>query len=555
MSARRKKSKSDPTCLVIILLIILLTAVTDGVMPGVLGEEWSLRFIVCFLLVAFLAFIWALLFHSKPKTGEDPESAESDSIQEDADTNNDNDNEHGINREYFDECLGQATRMLDYLKRTNGDKDFVDFVMGINCQKSIDEMDDNGGINHRLFIFFIVDFLKVYSQLGHTLDPKGKEILTLGLFMNLLLKADDLISYSNLSQLYSNLMPYTAEVLTVFSEATDPSMEGKYDFYYPWLYEMYDPDLIHSYKTLLHSFASVVAKADGNIGPEESEYISGLLTKEHEDAGDLASATAADELNSLIGLARVKDEVSKLTNFIKIQQLREKEGLKTSAISCHCIFTGNPGTGKTTVARIIARIYKELGILKKGHLIETDRSGLVAEYVGQTAVKTNKVIDSALDGVLFIDEAYTLVSGSANDYGHEAISTLLKRMEDDRDRLVVILAGYSAEMKRFIDSNPGLQSRFNRYIQFDDYTASELVDIFMLKTLRLDYTLSEDALAVLKSVVEKAVREKDNQFGNARYIRNLFEKTLENQASRLASESSLTKNLLQEITAEDIAKS
>lgn len=188
------------------------------------------------------------------------------------------------------------------------------------------------------------------------------------------------------------------------------------------------------------------------------------------------------ELDSLIGLKSVKDEISELRNFIKIQQMRKSQGLKTSHISYHCVFTGNPGTGKTTVARIVAEIYRNMGILSKGHLVETDRSGLIAEYLGQTAVKTNQIIDSALDGVLFIDEAYSLVQKYSNssDYGHEAVATLLKRMEDDRDRLVVILAGYGDEMKDFIDTNPGLQSRFNRYIHFEDYGVDELLAIFKL---------------------------------------------------------------------------
>ncbi len=259
-----------------------------------------------------------------------------------------------------------------------------------------------------------------------------------------------------------------------------------------------------------------------------------------------------EELNGLIGLSTVKSEVSKLTNFIRIQQIRETQGLKSSPISYHCVFTGNPGTGKTTIARIIAAIYKDLGILAKGHLVETDRSGLVAEYVGQTAVKTNKIIDSALDGVLFIDEAYSLVVGNGNDFGFEAISTLLKRMEDDRSRLVVILAGYDAEMKQFIDSNPGLQSRFNRYIHFVDYDVEELVEIFKFYVKKHDYILADDAVEVLREEIAAAVANKDKNFGNARFVRNFFEKTLETQATRLAMEGTLTKEALQLITKEDI---
>lgn len=266
----------------------------------------------------------------------------------------------------------------------------------------------------------------------------------------------------------------------------------------------------------------------------------------------VTAKVSSKELDSLIGLASVKKEVQTLTNFIKIQQKREEQGLKSSSLSYHCVFTGNPGTGKTTVARIVAGIYKELGVLKKGHLVETDRAGLVAEYVGQTAVKTNKIIDSALDGVLFIDEAYSLVDGGENDFGKEAIATLLKRMEDNRDRLVVILAGYTADMKRFIDSNPGLQSRFNRYIEFPDYTAEELMQIFEANMRKYDYHFGEGAKEVLQQYLETAVANKDANFGNGRFVRNVFEKTLERQANRLALENNLSTERLSAIEKDDI---
>lgn len=258
------------------------------------------------------------------------------------------------------------------------------------------------------------------------------------------------------------------------------------------------------------------------------------------------------ELKSLIGLSSVKKEIETLTNFIKIQKEREAKGLKVSQPSYHCVFTGNPGTGKTTVARIVAGIYKELGVLKNGHLVETDRSGLVAEYVGQTAVKTNKIVDSALDGVLFIDEAYSLIAGSENDYGKEAIATLLKRMEDNRDRLVVILAGYTVEMQDFINSNSGLQSRFNRYIEFPDYSAEELYEIFELNTKKFDYSISDAVIEKLKVFFNNSVKNKDSNFGNARFVRNFFEKALESQANRLAKETNLTTEKLTEISVEDI---
>ena len=304
----------------------------------------------------------------------------------------------------------------------------------------------------------------------------------------------------------------------------------------------------------------------GIYGPNKGPEGHDVLVKDHEQLNDIlarlrdsksrsrkkASAAPKSELDSLIGLASVKKEVQTLTNFIKIQQKRAEQGLKSSSVSYHCVFTGNPGTGKTTVARIVANIYKNLGVLKKGHLVETDRAGLVAEYVGQTAVKTNKIIDSALDGVLFIDEAYSLVGGGESDYGKEAVATLLKRMEDDRERLVVILAGYTKDMKQFIDSNPGLQSRFNRYIEFPDYTPDELYQIFALSLKKYDYHVTDDAKVALQHFFEEAVAHKDANFGNGRFVRNIFEKVLEHQANRLASESNLTTERLSEITIEDL---
>jgi SpoVK/Ycf46/Vps4 family AAA+-type ATPase len=257
------------------------------------------------------------------------------------------------------------------------------------------------------------------------------------------------------------------------------------------------------------------------------------------------------ELHSLVGLNRVKEDVESLRNLIKIQALRAQQGLPNSQVSYHCVFTGNPGTGKTTVARIIAGIYKELGILKKGHLVETDRSGLVGEYVGQTAPKTNAKVDEALDGVLFIDEAYSLVAGG-NDYGAEAIATLLKRMEDNRDRLVVILAGYTDEIREFIESNPGLQSRFNRYIHFNDYSTEELMDVFKYNLKRSRYKIKRDAYELLYEKVSYAVSTKDKNFGNARYVRNIFEKVIQQQANRLAKQISIVSEDLSLITKEDI---
>ena len=260
------------------------------------------------------------------------------------------------------------------------------------------------------------------------------------------------------------------------------------------------------------------------------------------------------ELDDLIGLESVKKEVRSLANFVKLQKQREAKGLKTAKVSYHLVFYGSPGTGKTTVARIIGRIYKDLGVLKKGHTVETDRSGLVAKYLGQTALKTDTVVQQAIHGVLFIDEAYALVpeDGNGQDYGQEAISTLLKRMEDYRDSLVVIIAGYRNEMQRFIASNPGLQSRFNRYIDFPDYTGAELTDIFKMYMKKNQYTLAPDAENYLREQLDYAVAHKDRNFGNARFARNVFEKSIQQQANRLAGKTNLSKEELTELTVADL---
>lgn len=235
------------------------------------------------------------------------------------------------------------------------------------------------------------------------------------------------------------------------------------------------------------------------------------------------------ELNSLIGLSNVKKQIEKYKGTSRNIQ---KKGTISKTDSFHLVFTGNPGTGKTTVARIVGGILKDLGILKRGHVVETDRSGLVAEYVGQTAPKTNRIIDAALDGVLFIDEAYTLARGGDSDFGQEAIDTLLKRMEDDRNRLVVIVAGYTREMETFINSNVGLQSRFPTYIHFEDYKADELRRIF-LKFLGDDYRISEGGEKMLKAVTNYITANKPENFSNGRWIRNLFGKVVENYFMRV----------------------
>ncbi len=257
------------------------------------------------------------------------------------------------------------------------------------------------------------------------------------------------------------------------------------------------------------------------------------------------------ELHSYIGLEDVKKEVDTLINLVTIQKLRKENGLPTNDLSLHMVFSGNPGTGKTMIARLMARIYKSLGILSKGQLVEVDRSGLVAGYVGQTAIKTSEVIEKAKGGVLFIDEAYALTNRGGNDYGQEAVDTLLKAMEDNRDDLIVIVAGYIELMQEFVRSNPGLESRFNRFLHFPDYSIDEMMTIFDMRCESSGYTLAEDARPVLRDVIK--LESMDVQgFGNARGIRNLFEKAVTAQANRLATDADITKEDLMTLTADDI---
>lgn len=348
------------------------------------------------------------------------------------------------------------------------------------------------------------------------------------------------------------------------------------------LLETYDAENGTNYadkaKAMFFRFANAVAKADGAITQKEANSL--LVFKQmlyptigrtaqqtdekensdrpHKEATTIGEdkITPIDEslqqLNSFVGLTAVKKDVAELVNFIKVQQLRQSKGLAAIPVSRHLVFYGNPGTGKTTIGRLLAQIYKSLGVLSKGHLIETDRSGLVAGYVGQTALKTREVVEKALGGVLFIDEAYALAMGDQQDYGQEVIDTLLKLMEDHRDDLVVIVAGYTDRMKRFLSSNPGLKSRFNKFLLFEDYTAPQLTEIFELFCENSGFRLSDRARSKVAAIYQTLYDARDETFGNARMARNIFETTMNNQANRVISITPITDEILSTIESTDI---
>ena len=258
------------------------------------------------------------------------------------------------------------------------------------------------------------------------------------------------------------------------------------------------------------------------------------------------------QLESLVGLDEVKKDVKNLVNLMKVRKLRQENDLPVPPMSLHMVFMGNPGTGKTTVARLISGLYAAIGVLSKGQLVEVDRSGLVAGYVGQTALKTQEAIKSALGGVLFIDEAYSLSSGGENDFGREAIETILKAMEDHRDDLIVIVAGYDEPMQKFLSSNPGLESRFNKYFYFPDYTGEQLLTIFKNQCQKNSYTLSPEAEEAAKALFDRLYQQRDDNFGNGRDVRNCFEDMIVRQSNRVAAMEAPTKEDLMTVLPEDL---
>ena len=318
--------------------------------------------------------------------------------------------------------------------------------------------------------------------------------------------------------------------------------------------ELISADSIHAAK-LKGSFRnpkSVTASHNNAASNGKDGQNQPVAPKVKEDEKPKTLEELMEELDSLVGLDAVKQDLTNLINLIKVRKMREERGMKQPDITLHLVFSGNPGTGKTTVARLLAKIYKALGVVTGGQLVEVDRSDLVVGYIGQTAAKTAEVIDSAIGGILFIDEAYTLTAGKdEKDFGKEALDTLLKRMEDNRDNLIVIVAGYTELMEGFVNSNPGLKSRFNKNIFFKDYTGEELYKIFESMCKKQEYVPDEEAAAYIQHYLSVRAKAHEENFANAREVRNFIERCIERQATRIVKEKEVSDDQLKTLTMAD----
>lgn len=461
----------------------------------------------------------------------------------------------GIKKEYYRVVNEFGNKYFDFLNKLGKNELFISHINKQHPNSTLKFIETLG----------IIDLLKCFNEVADINNTTSNESFAI-MFLQSKLNGLSILKYEDIVKLNDKVTinHYNELIKSVTDELNETKTKDSFKFNLAELLLNFDKELHTEYLSTIYQFASLVIKADGKITRSEEDSLKKIMNQSNQNSlakilhkNDVVENEKTLEellfdLYDLTGLQTVKQEINTLINLIKLKKAREEFELKNTDMSLHIVFSGNPGTGKTTVARHLAKIYKCLGVLKKGHLVETDRSGLIAEYVGQTAIKVNKLVDSALDGVLFIDEAYAIFSDEKDTYGKEAIATLLKRMEDDRERLIVVLAGYTDQMAMFINSNPGLKSRFNKYIDFPDYTPDELYSIFIGMSRKLNFVL-EDALPdQLKLRFLEEIEKGDATFGNGRFVRNLFEKMLENQANRLAFDTKLNKDKLSLLKVEDL---
>lgn len=455
----------------------------------------------------------------------------------------------------FIQNLQKETQAILYLcDSLNKDQNFIHKINGLV------DTDQSKTLLYKTEHFFLSDLIASYEQLLPKENEKSRFVLAY--YYDVLRNNHfaDHVQTASLNQLVTT-QEFKNHLIKIRKENSLLSTNKKQGAYFITAILSdtqlaIQKDIVRHYQNFIQSAFDLTFKQENDIKeffdispenkPVENKNVS--IPKEEDTLKKVLK-----ELDELIGLENVKKDVHELINLLEIQKKRAKEGLKNPEVTLHTVFLGPPGTGKTTVARLLSRIYKHLGFLSKGQLYETDREGLVAGYVGQTATKVDKVVDESLGGVLFIDEAYSLTQNMmGNDFGGEAINTLLKRMEDHRDDFAVVVAGYTEPMKLFVESNPGLRSRFNRYFYFDHFKPSELFEIFESFCKKSDFVISEDAREKLNDTFELIYEKKDDSFGNARVVRNLFEKCIQNQANRIVKLPKLNQKILKTFEEADI---
>ena len=467
-----------------------------------------------------------------------------------------------ITAAYLEVIEQEGLKLFGIVERLNADKAFLD-----NLQKTLtkaDTLKDEFKPHHVV----LQDVITIYNKLFNGKEQEQLKTKFALAYIFERLQGNDMaasISLERINEMVNN--PKFSESLVKVKNARflAPSDEYKDQFILPSILLRLSHNEFETTAAAYHQLATLFANADEKVSAEEKIILENIHQlcfnpKKNIDGVKQNAVPEGDtlekvmeEINELTGLKNIKNDIQDLINFLKVQKLREEQKLVVSDRMLHSVFMGPPGTGKTTIARLLGRIYRHLGYLKSGHLVETDRSGLVAGYVGQTALKVDEVVKAALNGVLFIDEAYALAKDdSGRDFGNEAVETLLKRMEDHRDDLAVIAAGYPDEMKTFIQSNPGLQSRFNRYFKFEHYTAQEMMDIFKGMAKKADFKLTTAAEEKLALIFAGLYEKRNSTFGNARVVRNIFEQCMAVQANRIITIKEITKDILMTLEVQDI---